>query len=140
MLAYPIKLKKDTNGSLLLTFVDIPEATSSAHGEAKVLVLALEALESALEFYFEDGRRVPMPSPAKRGRQTVTLPASMSAKVLLLNEMRAQNVRPADLARLLGTSPQAVNRLTNLRRPTKIDGLVEAFRALGKRLELRVAG
>ena len=140
MLAYPIKLKKDTNGSLLLTFVDIPEATSSAHGEAKVLVLALEALESALEFYFEDGRRVPMPSPAKRGQQTVTLPASMSAKVLLLNEMLAQNVRPAVLARLLGTSPQAVNRLTNLRRPTKIDGLVEAFQALGKKLELRVAG
>ena len=140
MLAYPIKLKKDTNGSLLLTFVDIPEATSSAHSEAKVSVLALEALESALEFYFEDGRRVPMPSPAKRGQQTITLPASMSAKVLLLNEMLEQNVRPADLARLLGTSPQAVNRLTNLRHPTKIDGLVEAFKALGKKLELRVAG
>ena len=140
MLAYPIKLKKDTNGSLLLTFVDIPEATSSAHEEAKVLVLALKALESALEFYFEGGRRIPMPSPAKRGQQTVTLPASMSAKVLLLNEMLAQNVRPAVLARLLGTSPQAVNRLTNLRRPTKIDGLVEAFQALGKKLELRVAG
>ena len=140
MLAYPIKLKKDTNGSLLLTFVDIPEATSSAHEEAKVLVLALEALESALEFYFEGGRRIPMPSAAKRGQQTVTLPASMSAKVLLLNEMLAQNVRPDDLARLLGTSPQAVNRLTNLRHPTKIDGLVEAFQALGKKLELRVAG
>ena len=140
MRAYPIKFKKDTNGSLLLTFVDIPEATSSAHEEAKVLVLALEALESALEFYFEGGRRIPMPSPAKRGQQTVTLPASMSAKVLLLNEMLAQNVRPADLARLLGTSPQAVNRLTNLRHPTKIDGLVEAFQALGRKLELRVAG
>ena len=140
MLAYPIKLKKDTNGSLLLTFVDIPEATSSAHSEAIASSVALEALESALEFYFEDDRRVPMPSPAKRGQQTITLPASMSAKVLLLNEMLEQNVRTADLARLLGTSPQAVNRLTNLRHPTKIDELVEAFKALGKKLELRVAG
>ena len=139
MLAYPIKLKKDTNGSLLLTFPDIPEAVTSAHNEKKALILAREALESALEFYFEDGRAVPMPGTPKRGQQTVTLPASMSAKVLLLNEMLAQNVRPADLARLLGTSPQAVNRLTNLRHSTKIDGLIEAFQVLGKKLELRVA-
>lgn len=139
MLTYPVRLKKDTNGSLLVTFPDIPEAATSAHDETNALAEALEALESALEFYFEDGRTVPMPSAPKRGQQTVTLPASMSAKILLLNEMIAQNVRPADLARLLGTTPQAVNRLTNLRHSTKIDGLVEAFHALGKRLELRVA-
>ena len=139
MLSYPVKIKKDTNGSLLVTFPDIPEAATSVHDEAKALTLALEALESALEFYFEDGRAVPMPSAAKRGQQTVTLPASMSAKVLLLNEMIAQKVRPADLARLLNTTPQVVNRLTNLRHATKIDGLVEAFQALGKKLELRVA-
>jgi antitoxin HicB len=138
MLAYPIKLKADTNGSLLVTFPDIPEAATSASSEAKAIRLALEALESALEFYFDDGRPVPMPSPAKRGQRTVMLPASMSAKVLLLNEMLSQNVRPADLARLLGTTPQAVNRLTNLRHSTKIDGIVEAFHVLGRRLELRV--
>ncbi len=81
-----------------------------------------------------------MPSAPKRGQRTVTLPASMSAKVLLLNEMLLQKVRPAELARLLGTTPQAVNRMTNLRHPTKIDGLAEAFLALGKRLELHVVG
>ena len=139
MLTYPVKMKRDTNGSLLVTFPDIPEAATSAHNEAKALRLALEALESALEFYVEDARAVPMPSAPKRGQQTVSLPASMSAKILLLNEMLKQNVRPADLARLLGTTPQAVNRMTNLRHPTKIDGLAEAFRVLGKRLDLRVA-
>ncbi|MBL8378634.1 MAG: hypothetical protein JNM79_12245 [Burkholderiales bacterium] len=38
------------------------------------------------------------------------------------------NVRPADLARRLGTTPQAVNRLTTLRHATKIDGLVDDSR------------
>ena len=85
MLAYPVKLKHDTNGSLLVTFPDIPEAATSAHNQKKALINALEALESALEFYFEDGRPVPMPSTPKRGQQSATLPASMSAKVLLLN-------------------------------------------------------
>ena len=122
-----------------MTFPDIPEAATSAHNETNALHLALEALESALEFCFADGRPVPMPSAPKRGQRTVTLPASMSAKVLLLNEMLAQNVRPVDLAPLLGTTPPAVNRLTNLRHSAKIDGLVEAFHVLGKKLELRVA-
>ncbi len=140
MLAYPVKIKPDTNGALLVTFPDIPEAATSLHDGSEALAAALEALECALEFYFEDGRSVPMPSVAKRGQQTVTLPASMSAKVLLLNEMLRQKVRPADLARLLGATPQAVNRLTNLRHPTKIDGLADAFLALGKKLELRVIG
>ena len=138
MLTYPVKMKRDTNGSLLVTFPDVPEAATSAHSEAKALGLALESLESALEFYFEDGRAVLMPSAPKRGQQSVSLPASMSAKVLLLNEMLKQNVKPAELARLLGTTPQVVNRLTNLRHPTKIDGLAEAFRVLGKRLYFRV--
>ena len=138
MLNYAYKVKTDTNGALLVTFPDIPEAATSVHRESKLPHLALEALESALEFYFEDGRPVPMPSSPKRGQQSATLPASMSAKVLLLNEMLAQKIRPADLARMLGTTPQAINRMTNLRHPTKIDGLAEAFLALGKRLELRV--
>lgn len=139
MLAYPVKMRKDTNGSLLITFPDIPEAATSVHGEADALNQAREALESALEFYFEDGRQVPIPGRLKRGQHTVTLPASMSAKILLLNEMLRQRVRPAELARRLGTTPQVVNRMTNLRHATKIDGLVAAFQALGKNLELRVA-
>lgn len=138
MLAYPIRMKADTNGSLLITFADIPEAATSAHDQADAPRMAREALESALEFYFEDGRPVPMPSQPKRGQRTVTLPASMTAKILLLNEMLRQKIRPVDLARRLGTTPQVVNRMTNLRHATKIDGLVEAFRVLGKKLELRV--
>ena len=56
----------------------------------------------------------------------MTLPASMSAKVLLLNEMLAQNVRPADLARLLGTTPQpAVAR----KQRSEFRGHPEAFSA-----------
>ena len=101
MLVNPVRMKKDANGALLVSFPDIPEAATSAHNEANALGHALESLDSALEFYFEVGRAVPMPSAPKRGQQSVSLPASMSAKLLLLNEMLKQNVRPAELARLL---------------------------------------
>jgi antitoxin HicB len=53
--------------------------------------------------------------------------------------MLRQKVRPAELARRLGTSPQEVNRLTNLRHPTKIDRVDAALRALGKRLIVKAA-
>jgi putative PIN family toxin of toxin-antitoxin system len=62
---------------------------------------------------------------------------SLSAKVILLNEMIKQQVRPAELARRLKTSPQEVNRLTNIRHATKIDGIADAMKALGKTLEVR---
>ena len=102
------------------------------------MAAAKDALESALDFYFEDKRTVPAPSKAKRGQHVIELPASLSAKVLLLNEMIAQNVRPAELARRLHTTPQEVNRLTNVRHTTRIDGIAAALQALGKHLDMRV--
>jgi len=69
----------------------------------------------------------------------VELSPSVAAKVLLLNEMLRQKVRPIDLARRLGTTKQEVNRLTNLRHPTKIDRIDMALRALGKRLYVDAA-
>jgi antitoxin HicB len=92
-----------------------------------------------MEFYFEDKRAVPAPSKPKRGQHVVELPASLSAKVLLLNEMVTQNIRPAELARRLNTTPQEVNRLTNLRHTTRIDGIAAALQAMGRHLEISVA-
>ncbi|MHB8167120.1 MAG: type II toxin-antitoxin system HicB family antitoxin, partial [Sulfuricella sp.] len=106
--------------------------------EAEALSAAKDALESALDFYFEGKRAVPAPSKAKRGQNVIELPASLTAKVLLLNEMVTQSVRPAELARRLNTTPQEVNRLTNVRHTTRIDGIAAALQALGKHLDMRV--
>ncbi len=128
----------EESGGFVVTFIDIPEAITQGDTEGESLAAAKDALESALDFYFEDKRAVPMPSRARRGQKVVELPASLSAKVLLLNEMVTQNVRPAELARRLNTSPQEVNRLTNVRHTTRIDGIAAALRALGKHLDMRV--
>jgi antitoxin HicB len=96
-----------------------------------------DALETALEFYFDENRTVPAPSRIKRGQRFVELPVSVSAKVLLLNEMIEQRVRPAELARRLQTTPQEVSRLTSIHHTSKIDGIAEAMKTLGKTLEVR---
>lgn len=91
-----------------------------------------------MEFYFEDKRWVPAPSKPKRGQHTIELPASPSAKVWLLNEMVVQNMRPAELARRLNTTPQQVNRLINLRHTTRIYAIAAAPHAMGQQLEISV--
>lgn len=137
MLTYPAKLTRDGDG-YLVQFPDIPEALTQGRTREKALDMAADALRTAMDFYFEDGRRVPMPSRVKRGQVAVELPPSVGAKVLLLNTMLEQRVTAAELARRLHTSPQSVNRLVNLGHATKIDTVAIALKALGRRMELVV--
>jgi antitoxin HicB len=133
---YPAIIKPDGDG-WLVTFPDIPEALSAGSTWEEAVEMAKDALVTALEFYFDDRREIPESSKVKRGHVPIELPASVAAKVLLLNEMVKQNVRPSELARRLGTSAQDVNRLTQLSHATKIDGIENALHALGKRLDIR---
>jgi antitoxin HicB len=138
MRGYPVNLRKDGT-FVLATLPDIPEAITYGADRAEALAMAKEALEVAMDFYFEDQRPVPAPSKPKRGQAVVELPVSVAAKVLLLNEMLRQKVRPIELARRIGTTKQEVNRLTDLKYATKIDRIDAALRALGKRLILDAA-
>jgi antitoxin HicB len=138
MRIYPVRLKKDGK-YFTATFPDIPEAITQGRTRAEALAAAKDALETAIEFYFDDRRPVPAPSRPKPNQEFVELPASLAAKILLLNEMLYQQVRPAELARRIGTTAQEVNRLTNIRHTSRIDGVDAALRALGKRLTLDAA-
>jgi antitoxin HicB len=138
MLRYPAKFKPAKEGGFVVTFRDIPEAITQGESVEDAMIQARDALETALDFYFDDRRVVPAPSKAKRGERLIELPASLSAKALLLNEMVRQRVRPADLARRLHTTPQEITRLTDVRHRTRIDSIAAALQALGKQLELRV--
>lgn len=138
MFSYPARVTRDGDG-FTVSFPDIPEALTGAKDRDEAIALAADALTTAMDFYFEDRRPVPAPSEPKRGQITVDLPASVSAKVLLLNEMVAQGKRPAELARLMHARPQEVTRLIDLHHPTKIDTVAAALQALGRRLDLRLA-
>ena len=82
---------------------------------------------------------MPTPSALNSGEQFVALPLSVASKALLLNEMVRQEAGASELARRMGTIPQANNRIITLRHTTKIDRIAQALSALGKRLDLSVA-
>ena len=98
MLSYPARVVRDGEG-FAVSFPDIPEALTGAATREEALAMAADALTTAMDFYFEDRRPVPAPSAAKRGQVVIDLPPSVGAKVLLLNEMLRQHVKPAELAR-----------------------------------------
>ena len=138
MLNYPARVQRERDGHVV-TFRDIPEALTSGATRQEALEMALDALATAMDFYVEDRRQVPLPSKARKGEDLVALPASVSVKVLLLNEMVKENVTPSRLARKLETTPQTVTRIVDLHHATKIDTLAAAFKAMGKTLTFSVA-
>lgn len=138
MYAYPVKIKPDDNGTLLVTFPDIPEAITVAETPEEVESVALEALESAFDIYFDQRREIPAPSEPKRGQKLIALSALITAKVLLANEMVRQGVRKAELARRLHVHGPQIDRLLDPRHSSKIDAIESAFQSLGRRLNVSV--
>lgn len=137
---YPATFTADSDaGGFVVTFRDIPEAITQGDDEAEAQAMARDVLTEAMSVYFDEKRPVPMPSKPRKGEQLVSLPASIAAKVLLLNEMLEQNIPPVELARRLDTTRQEVNRLIDLGHTTKIDRIEDALAALGKELDLSVA-
>ncbi len=135
---FPVKISLDDNGEYLVTFPDIPEAVTS--GESKELAMgnAIDALESALDFYFDDKRLIPIPGDLKKEQPFVTLPGTVSAKALLHNEILAKGIKKAELARRMNMAPPNIERIFQAKHGTRFETLEAAFQALGKSLEISV--
>lgn len=136
---YKVMIEKDdVEGGWFASFPQIPEALTCGDTREEALHMAEDALVTALDFYFEDEREIPLPAALKTGDDFVQLPASVTAKVLLLNEMLKSGTSQAELARKLNTRPQEVTRIVKLDHSTKIDTIADALSALGLQLVLSV--
>jgi antitoxin HicB len=137
MFDYPVTLTQD-DGTVLVTFKDVPEAITFGTDESEALMHAVDALETGLSFYIDDKRPLPMPSKPKRGQQTVSPTALECAKLGLYQAMMDQGIRKTDLARRLGWHLPQVDRLFNLKHSSHIKHVETAAIVLGKRLVMSV--
>jgi len=138
MFNYPVTLAPD-EGTVLVTFPDVPEAITFGADKAEALMHAVDALETALSFYVEARKPLPVASKAKRGQHTVCPSALECAKLGVYQAMTEQGIKKAELARRLGWHMPQVDRLFDLRHASKMDQLEAAANALGKHLEVRIA-
>lgn len=135
---YPARFDPADEGGYTVTFRDIPEAITQGDTLEEAEALARDALITAMDFYFEAGRAVPSPSELEEGERLVALPASVAAKVALLNARLESGARPADVARVMGCKAQEMTRVFDLGHATKIDTIAAALAAMGYELELKV--
>ncbi len=138
MFDYPVTLTPDGN-TVLVTFADVPEALTFGADEDEALLQAVDALETALSFYVESRKPLPVASKAKRGQRTVRPSALEGAKLGVYQAMTEQGIKKSELARRLGWHMPQVDRLFNLRHASRLDQIEAAARALGKHLEVRIA-
>ncbi|TXE22190.1 type II toxin-antitoxin system HicB family antitoxin [Serratia ureilytica] len=132
---YPVNLLSDTGG-YVVSFPDIPEALTQGDTREEALAMALDALITSFDFYFEDNRAIPLPS--KVTGDYVEVPLSVASKVLMLNALIDSGLTRVELAERIGIKKQEVNRLINLQHATKIDAIQKAMNALGKQLDFSV--
>lgn len=138
MLEYPIELIADDNDTVLVTCPDLPEVTTYGEDEGDATLRALDAIEEAIAGRIAGREDIPLPSAAN-GRVTVLLPLQTSLKVMLHRQMLAEGVRKAELARRLGAHAPQVDRLLDVRHSSRLDQMEKAFKAVGKRLDFRLA-
>lgn len=69
---YPVTLIPADEGGFLVSFADVPEALTHGEDEADALMRAVDALETALEFYTDGNEDLPQPRVAEHGQITVS--------------------------------------------------------------------
>jgi antitoxin HicB len=137
MFDYPVILTPD-DGTVLVTFPDVPEAITFGADTDEALMYAVDALESALSFYVDDRKPLPVPSKPKRGQKTVRPSALECAKLGVYRAMTEQGIKKAELARRLGWHMPQVDRLFDLKHASRLDQIEAAARALGRHVDVSV--
>jgi len=87
---FPAVFTAAEEGGFVVTFRDIPEAITQGEDAEEAAAMAADALASAMDFYIEDGRAVPSPSPQRPGEHLITLPDDLTQRIHTLNEALAK--------------------------------------------------
>jgi antitoxin HicB len=138
MLKYPVVLEPAEEGGYVVRFPDVPKAITQGEDAEEALMRAVDALETALEFYVEHRRPLPVPSKAKAG--PVVRPRALTcAKLGVYRTMLERHVGKAELARRLHWHLPQVDRLLDLSHASRVDQIEAAYTALGKEFVVSIA-
>ena len=138
MFDYPVTLTRD-DGSVLVTFADVPEAVTFGADEDAALLQAIDALETGLSFYVDSRKPLPAASKPAIGQKSTRPSALECAKLGVYQAMTEQGIKKSELARRLGWHMPQIDRLFDHRHASKFDQIEAAANVLGKRARVEVA-
>jgi antitoxin HicB len=131
---YPAMLEPQSDGSLLVTFVDLPDTFTEGQSKEEALFNAAEVLSGMLGWRLEEAKDVPPPSQKVKGAHYVAPDAKTQAAMLLRLARGDRSL--SELARALETSWPSAKRLENPTHWPSLKTLDRAAAALGKKLVL----
>ncbi|MFA7240516.1 MAG: type II toxin-antitoxin system HicB family antitoxin [Sulfuricellaceae bacterium] len=131
---YPALFDPQPDGGYTITFPDLPEAITEGDTEDEACFNAAEVLSLCLAVRLEAGDAIPEASPPDGNARIIEPDAATQAALLIHQARGARSL--AELARALGTSWPAAQRLENPRHSPTLKQLERAAAALGKRLVL----
>lgn len=134
---YPAKFEKLEQG-FCVTFRDVPEAITQGENMQEAVEMAQDALLTAMSFYYEFYRPIPLPSKCLKGEVNVPVAPSAWLKIMLYNEMINQRIKKSQMARILGVKPQQITRLFDFKRSSNLDTVCMAFEKLGKQIKFEI--
>jgi len=141
MLSYYALFEPDPkHGGFVVTFPDLNHGATQGEAVEEAIDMAEDLLRGIVG---ERMRRCEdLPRATKhRGRhyRPISLPAFESAQAELYAMFRASGMKKAELARRIGIPKTNVERLFDLDHASRFDQIEAAFRAIGKKIELRVS-
>lgn len=132
---YIANLKKE-DGVYVVSFPDLPNVNTYGETKADAVLYAHEALNLTLEVDFERGFSLPEPN-AVPGRGTITVRVQPNIAIAYQLRRLRHNQTQAEVAKKVGISYQAYQKLENPRKcnPT-VKTLEKISAAMGKTLDV----
>jgi antitoxin HicB len=130
----------DAGGGFAVTFPDLNHGATQGETLREASEMAEDLLRSIVSEVMKRGEDLPRASK-RRGRQyrLVTLPALQSAKAEFYSAFRASGLKKTELARPIGIPKTNVERIFDLDHASRFDQIEAAFRAIGKKIEVRIS-
>ncbi len=124
----------------VVTFPDLGHGATQGETLEEAMDMAEDLLRSIVSEMMK--RREDLPRARKhRGKnyRLISLPVLESAKAELYSAFQASGVKKAELARRIGIPKTNVERLFDLDHASRFDQIEAAFRAIGKKIEVRIS-
>lgn len=135
---YYAKIKK-TDGVYLVSFPDFPNINTYGETKPEAVQSAAEALNGVLETDFERGFEIPKAKMYK-GIGYYTIPVAPHIAIAYTLRQLRKNASQSDIAKRLGISYQAYQKLENPRHSNPTLKTLEKISAiLGKQLEIKIS-
>lgn len=133
---FPAKISKESDGRYFVQFVDFKEACTEGETFEEAKFNAAEVLTLTLEARMEEKIKIPVPSRKAQGQYLIAPSARVQSALLMHLHLARKGRSKADLARALGTSWPAIQRLEDPKHWATLKQLEKAAFAFGKQIRI----